>query len=44
MGVKHIFNGVPDGRNFSVKGVPDAADDKNAKATALHLTRRRRPD
>ena len=34
MGVKHIFNGVPDGRNFSVTG-PDAAGDKNAKATAL---------
>ena len=34
MGVKHIFNGVPDGRNFSVTG-PDAMGDKNAKATAL---------
>ena len=38
MGVKHIFNGVPNGRNFSVTG-PDAAGDKNAKATALALTR-----
>ena len=34
MDVKHIFDGVEDGRNFDVAG-PDAAGDKNAKATAL---------
>ena len=38
MTVKHIFNGVTNGRNFEAAG-PDAAGDKKAKATSLKMTR-----
>ena len=38
MTVEHIFNGVPQGRNFTAKG-PDAKGDKNAKVTSLKMTR-----
>ena len=43
MGVKHKFNGVPDGTNFDVEG-PDAKGDKNAKATALAVFATDDPD